>query len=56
MTKKKMPREVRQYLEEKEWGYPYNKNCPTPRVNQIDIDGYVLDDDDEEDSDDDLNY
>ena len=47
---------VREYLEEKEWGYPYGKQYQTPRVNQIDINGYVLDDDNDDDSDDRLNY
>ena len=50
-----MTDEVREYLEEKEWGYPYGRYYQTPRVNQIDIDGYALDDDDD-DEDDDLNY
>ena len=56
MTRKRVPREVREYLEEKEWGYPYGSFYQTPRVNQIDINGYVLDDEDDDREDDELNY
>lgn len=51
-----MTDEVREYLEEKEWGYPYGRYHQTPRVNQVDIDGYFIDDEDDDDSDDRLNY